>query len=263
MKARAWIGLLFFALLAGVPWGRYFSANVDLTQMNAASSWTHPLGTDNLGRDLLVRLSEAVKGAILPLWCVTLLASAIGTWGGYWVCRWMGAAKNEHWPMFIVSCCSLVAAVPIGLIVFFVAALIGSTGLFPVLIALASLVLVRSGGLVLELYGRDNKLGYWQAHAASGGSLASRLWTYGLLGGWRKAILDSLCLHLRVGVTIEASLSYLGFGIAEPQASLGNILASHFDSSLKGSWWIPCITVVVLGFTAKVPSMVTKVSPVL
>ena len=52
-----------------------------------------------------------------------------------------------------------------------------------------------------------------------------------------------LIFHMKMAVVIEASLSYLGFGVQEPQASFGNMLASHFELYLRGQWQIMLLIV--------------------
>jgi ABC-type dipeptide/oligopeptide/nickel transport system permease subunit len=70
----------------------------------------------------------------------------------------------------------------------------------------------------------------------------------------------SLGFHLRTAVAIEASLSYLGFGIQEPSPSFGNMLAAHFDLYLKGQWYVLGILVLWLGVTAAFPQAVLTLS---
>lgn len=123
------------------------------------------------------------------------------------------------------------------------------------LIALSLLIFVRSYLQIHELFLHDRKLGYWQAHEAIGGGMFSRIFRYGFGGSWSEPLLQSLRFHLMIAVSIEASLSYLGFGIQEPQASFGNMLSAHFNLFVKGQWYILIVIVIALWLTAKFPSI--------
>ena len=105
------------------------------------------------------------------------------------------------------------------------------------MLGLGALFMVRTCLYVRDLYRQDRWLEYWQARAAMGGRLVPTLVEYGIRRSWAPHLGETLGFHLRAAVAIEASLSYLGFGIQEPGASFGNMLASHFDSYLKGEWW--------------------------
>jgi len=63
-----------------------------------------------------------------------------------------------------------------------------------------------------------------------------------------------LGFQLRVAVAAEASLSFLGFGIQEPQPSFGNMLSSHFDLYLKGHWSVLLVIVGGLALAALFPA---------
>ena len=228
----------------------------DLSQILAPSSAAHWLGTDNMGRDLLQRLGQAAYGAVLPLWGLVLVASAAGAGVGF-AAVILGA---NRWTRGVVTALQAVSAtlggIPVGVAVFVVAAWLEGTGLVPIAAALCVLFALRNLQLVTELYRLDARLGYWQAHQAMGGRLADRLWRYGFCGAWKWALGDTLVFHLKAAVAIEAALSYLQFGVQEPQASFGNMLASHFELGLHGEWRILLLILAGLLVTAAAPSAV-------
>lgn len=79
MKTRFALPLLFCAVLAlGGLWQPYDPDAIDLLARHAPMSLAHPLGTDNLGRDLLSRIM--VGGWRTA--CVILSVGAIGFAGG-------------------------------------------------------------------------------------------------------------------------------------------------------------------------------------
>lgn len=249
--------LVVFAALAILPWEAWLGGKINLAASLAPPSWGHPLGTDNMGRDLLVRIAAAVRGSVLPLWLGVVLGAAAGI---AVACAAIVGERGRSWLRGAAVARSLdlsatvLAAVPIGLVVFAWAVWQEKAGIAPVLLALGALFAVRTYLETRDLYRRDAELAYWTAHRALGGALAARLWRYGLRAGWTSALLRTLAFHLRTAVAIEASLSYLGFGVQEPQASFGNMLASHFDLFLKGRFEVLLMLVLALLLVAAVPS---------
>lgn len=253
---RAWSALIVvvFALLLCVPWSTWLGTRVNLADALALPSQRHPLGTDSLGRDLVVRAAEAVLGAVLPLWLGVLVATIVGVVLGIGV---ICLGTSRLWRPLIASFDAVVVvvvSVPVCLTAFAWAALSEHAGLIPVLFSLAVVFMLRTYLQVRDLYRKDEALAYWTAHAALGGSLLFRLLGYGIQTGWRRTLAMSLGFHLRTAVAIEASLSYLGFGIQEPSASFGNMLAAHFDLFLKGQWYVLVVLIVCLAMTAALPT---------
>jgi peptide/nickel transport system permease protein len=241
-----------FLLLVLIPFG-LAPEKIELSNMLGLPSFAHPLGTDNLGRDLLLRISSAITGGVLPLW----LGVIVGSLGGALLAIVMTLSGQYRMATPITAStraiATVIAAIPVGVVAFGWAAVQQKAGIIPVLVSLSTLFAVRTYLQICDLYSHDKRLGYWEAHASMGGSLAGRVWRYGIKGEWKWALLESLGFHLRAAVAIEASLSYLGFGLQEPQASFGNMLASHFDVYLKGNWTILIIIVITLAVSAAFP----------
>jgi len=263
-KAKAWrmthngAVLAAFTALVLVPWAWSGQAmRVSLAQTLEGPSWVHPLGTDNLGRDLLARLGDAAAGAVLPLWAVVVAASVVGL--ALALAAILAEERGRAAVRVFDTVAVLAAAVPVGLAAFGWAAWRERAGLGPVMLALGVLFAVRTYLQVRDLHRHDRYLAFWTAHVALGGGLATRLWRYGVLGGWREALLDGLGFHLRAAVAIEASLSYLGFGVEEPHASFGNMLASHLDLYLNGHWYVLAVVATALALAAAFPPCLVRV----
>src|SRR5690606_22379763 len=130
----------------------------------------------------------------------------------------------------------LTGGIPLGLLVLYVAVADGVIAMSTFLTGLAIVMLLRGIYFVLNCYVRDRLLGSWDANRAIGNTEHYRVFHYGFRGGWMRDLLRNLGFHLKIAVICEVGLSYLGFGIQEPAASFGNILASHFDSYLNGNF---------------------------
>lgn len=251
------LDLTIIAIFIGVallPWEQFVTNRVNLTNILAPISLQHPLGTDNLGRDLVTRIHLAITDTVLPLW-ILVLVSCLGGGavavanlvlrGRYVIVRFVG--------LLIDLMAIIVVSIPVGILVFYYTLSFERAGFLPVALALSVIFAFRTYFEVINLFKESSALGYWQAHQALGGSLWYRVLRYGILGSWKWSLLNSLSFNLTVVVTIEASLSYLGFGIQEPVASFGNMLASHFDIYLKGQMELLIILIGAISLTATFP----------
>lgn len=242
--------LTVFLLIVLIPWEKWLSTRPNLSQINQGLSWSHPFGLDNLGRDLLARIATALRTVVLPLWGGVVIGAASGS-----ILGWLAnLCPMQRLGILLDLCMSVICALPVGIVAFSWAAYREQTGLFTVIVSLVPLTGALFYLRIRDLMRRDENLSYWQAHIATGGSLADRLWRYGIGDAWRDSLLQLLGFLLRVAVAVEAALSYLGFGVAEPQASLGNILAAHFERYLRGDWRVLAIVAAALGLAATVPN---------
>lgn len=257
--AAAIVTLCLFATLAVVPWDAFLSTRPDLSAMAAGPSWEHPLGTDNLGRDLLARLAQALRETVLIAWATVALATLTGVGLGMWLCvaEERGSLDGSGWRHLGVAATSgaatLVVGIPLGISVFAMCVMLDMASLQPIVVTLAVVLAARTMITILELRLRDTHTAFWQAHRALGGGPLARLWRYGVCGAWLGPLAAMIALHLQIAVTTEASLSYLGFGVQEPQASLGNMLASHLEEHLRGGWYQTTVIVGALTVAALTP----------
>ena len=250
--------LAAFVCLVLFPWELWYGGGVHLTDAMAPMSPTHPLGADNLGRDVLVRLAMAIRGAVLPLWLAVAAGCVVGIGASWMTLVWRQSGHGSALANGLDAIAGIGAGLPAVIVAFGLAVWWERGGLMPVSVALAVLFGLRSYLEVQDWARQDGRLGYWTAHAALGGSVGKRLWRYGVFGAWRAPLLQSLAFHLRAAVAVEAALSYLGFGVQEPQASFGNMLSSHFDLYLKGDWQILIIIVAALVLVVAVPVAVSR-----
>lgn len=201
---------------------------MSLRAINLEPSLLHPFGTDGLGRDLLARVQDAVRETVFPLWGLVLLAMTAG------VSLAAATAPHPRLATWAERCLLPLTTVPLFIAVFFLAALLEKTGFWTVALPLMALCIARTFLAVRNMLRESQKLGYWQAHALMGGSVRTRFFHYGVCKDWRAEGGRIVFFHLQVILAAETALSYLGFGIAEPQASLGGLLASSYSAVLKG-----------------------------
>lgn len=190
----------------------------DSSAINQGPSPTYPLGTDNLGRDILSRLIYGSR-VILVLAPVSVLASVIvgtvlGLVGGYF-----GGVVDE----VVMRILDAVMAFPTILLYLIIIAAIGPSALNVVLAitfvgAPGIARLVR--GLTLDIRTRD----YIRAAEARGESPLYIMFVEILPNARGPLIIDAL---LRVGYAIFAigTLGFLGLGLPPPTPDWGGMIS--------------------------------------
>ncbi|NBQ52174.1 MAG: hypothetical protein EBU49_01140 [Proteobacteria bacterium] len=212
-------------------------SQIDLGEAYLAPSATHWLGTDYLGRDLLARIGTAIIEASLPVMATVTIAFVVA---GIVFLSWL----PRRFPVPMLAGTAIIRSLPAGLFAFAVLILAGGQQRFEFVLLVIGMTATASAlDHLVNCWERDRHLGYWDAHHAMGGSARRRALQLGMQQGWRQSILQLFGLTIQTSLAIEATLGYLGLGVQEPRASLGNIIAAHYDRALKG-YPIPALSAV-------------------
>ncbi|GAA3211988.1 ABC transporter permease [Dactylosporangium siamense] len=228
-------------LLVPLLWPLDQSA-VALDRINQPPTWTHPAGTDDLGRDVAHRTLYGLRvslliGAVAAL-VATLIGGAVGAVAGT-VGGW-----TDRILMRIVD---TVAALPHLLLgIFIVAMLRPSLGAVILSIGLTHWLstarIVRAE--LLSLRTRP-----FIDAAISGGASRVRVLTRHLLPHVLPRMALATTLMVPHAVWHETALSFLGLGLPPHLASLGNMINDGQRSLLTGAWWAsltPGLAIVVV-----------------
>lgn len=192
--------------------------------------WTYPLGTDNLGRDILSRLIFGIRTSIAVAIAGTLIGAALGTILGYVAARLRGFIDE-----IIMMMVDVQAALPAFFIAIACIALVGTEiWIFIVLVSLEGweryTKLVR--GLILSQQGA----GYLRAVEALGAG-RWRLDTRHILPNIAAPLIVQMSITFPWVILLESTLSFLGLGIQPPGTSLGQMLGAGRNYLLQ-AWWI-------------------------
>lgn len=251
--------LLLFTAIIVFPWPRILDTEMSLMNMMAGPSLDHPLGTDHLGRDMFFNIVLAIRETVLPVWFAVILSTLLGYGSGYAVVAWSDSSVGSIFLNLTRYFGSIVMAIPIGIVVFMWASLVQKAGLFAVVSSLSVFFFLRSMFVIQSEYFLDRHLGYWIAHESLGGTLKERIWNYGFMRRWSDVLIENLMFHLGIAISIEAALSYLGFGVQPPAQSFGNILSAHYDQFLKGHWFQMLVIISALFLTFCLPRLFLKI----
>jgi peptide/nickel transport system permease protein len=193
-------------------------------------SWEHPLGTDDLGRDLLSRLIHGgqislfvgVSTVAISLVIGVVLGVAAGYYGG-WIDTIVMRYIDLQWafPNFIIA-------------VYLVA--VFGTGLSNVIIAI-SLAFIDdfariARGMVLTI--REEQ--YVAAARTIGASDNRIMWRH-ILPNASAPLIVQATVSVSYAILAEAGLSFLGLGVQASTPTWGLILAEA-RSFISRAWWL-------------------------
>jgi peptide/nickel transport system permease protein len=194
-----------------------------------APSWEHPLGTDGLGRDVLMRtILGAYNSIIIGLGAVLIsgtVGTAMGILAGYFGGRWDAFVMRLVEIQFAFPNLLLIVAV----VYFFEASV---SILIVVLAAVYWMVfatVVRSAVMTAK-----TSLFVRAAHFA--GCSTSTIVARHILPAVAPIILTQAMLEFAAVVLAESGLSFLGLGVQPPAASWGLMIAESHDY-MEDAWW--------------------------
>lgn len=231
VTSAAVLGVLVLAVLVVPLIVQLDQQVVDLAAANRPPGLAHPFGTDELGRDVLLR---SIYGLRVSL-AVGLLAAVVSTVVGTAVGALAGAVGGwtDRLLMRVVDAVASVPHLLLGIVI--VAVLRPSLSAVVLSIALthwlSSARIVRSE--VLSLRGRP-----FVDAAVVGGSSRVRIMTRHLLPNVAPQVLLTATLMVPHAIWHETALSFLGLGLPAHLASIGNMLNDASRSLLAGGWWM-------------------------
>ena len=203
---------IFAPLLA--PYDPYMQ---DLSIILQSPNYTHWLGTDEIGRDILSRLIYGTRTSlmvgIVAVGVAALFGVSLGLVSGYFG-GWLDS--------IVMRIIDALMAIP-GLVLALVFAAVLGGGLFNIMIAVG--VSMMPGycrlmrGLVLSVKNADFILA---AHSL--GSKDMRIMLRHILPNCLPPLIVLVTLQLGMAILIEAGLSYIGIGIAPPGAAWGSMV---------------------------------------
>jgi peptide/nickel transport system permease protein len=205
------------------------STIVNLLERNAPPSWSHPFGTDELGRDLLLRLLEGGQVSLFVGVVGAIAAAAIGTAIGL-VAGWRGGRSDA----LLMRLTDAVIALPVlPLLIVLAAVDLGKLGLdlgehaslwrIVVITALFGWTTVARlvRGATLSLRAQE----FVRAARALGAG-GARIVLVHILPNVASPIVVATTLSVGQIVLLESVLSFLGLGIQPPMPSWGNMLTN-------------------------------------
>ena len=231
---KALVGMIALAILtiAAIlaPVLTPYDPNAQDFDMIGAPSWAHPLGTDDLGRDLLSRLIHGGRISLFVGTSTVLMALVVGIVLG------VSAGYFGGWlDTIIMRYIDLQWAFPNFIIAVYLVAVFG-TGLSNVIIAI-SLAFIDdfariARGMVLTI-----KEEQYIAAARTLGASDNRIMWRHILPNATAPIIVQATVSVSYAILAEAGLSFLGLGVQSSTPTWGLILADS-RSFISRAWWL-------------------------
>lgn len=234
-------------------------SDVALREVLRPPSLAHPMGTDGLGRDVLLRCLYGLRVSFAVALLSALTATVLGTVVGA-----VAAAVGGWVDRLLMRLVDALGAIPhLVLGVFIVALFQPSLGAVVASIGLTHWLTVARivRAEVLSLRERP----YIDA-AISGGAGRLRVLTRHLVPGVAPHALLAAALLVPHAIFHESALSFLGLGLPSQLSSLGTMLNLGQRGLLAGAWWpalFPglCIVVATLGLAGLAGALRERMSP--
>jgi peptide/nickel transport system permease protein len=191
----------------------------------------HPLGTDDLGRDVLGRLMAGGQISLIVGIAAALIATTIGALYGS-LAGYLGGPVDST----LMRVVDAVISIPTIFLILFVASLAPPTTV--TLIAAVALTswlvparIVRGEALTLR------SLDFVRMVKVLGGG-STRAVTKHVLPNTVSTLAVNATFQVADAILIVATLSFLGLGPPPPTANWGGMLSGGLDYEYSGYWWM-------------------------
>ena len=205
-------------------------------------TWSHPLGTDDLGRDVLSRIIFSIRISLFVALMGTFIGAVLGTSLGFAAAHFRGRVDD-----LIMVLIDFQAALPFLILALAVLAFFENSFLLFVLI-MGIYGWERYARIVRGLALSARSHGYAVSMQVLGATPA-RIYLRHILPNVASAIIVNMTLNFPETILVETSLSFLGMGIQPPLTSLGNMVGFGRDYLLT-AWWIVVLPSIVIFVTS-------------
>jgi len=202
----------------------------DLLAVNHRPASGHWFGTDQLGRDVLSRVIVGARSILIIAPLATLLGTVLGTALG------LAMGYIGGWTDNVASrIVEAVLALPVVIVAFlFVVALGPSTRTLIVVIGFVFTPLIAR--TVRSAVLSERELDYVAA-ARLRGERSPYIMFAEILPNVLQPILVEFTVRLGYAIFAVATLSFLGFGIQQPQPDWGGDISVNYGEITAGFWW--------------------------
>ena len=181
-------------------------------------TWTHPLGTDNMGRDYISRVIYGCRISLVIGFSIMLIALVLGTTMGM-LAGYFGGKVD----MIVSFAITVRLALPAMLVALAVVVLIGGS-MTVVIVVLGFLIWARVA-VVMRASTQQIRANDYVAAAQAAGCSTLRILLTEILPNLADNLVVVATLEIGRAILLEAALSFLGMGVQPPTPSWGLMIA--------------------------------------
>ncbi len=237
----AMVLLLFIIALFAPLIAPYDPNEIDRAHILEPPSISHPLGTDDLGRDVLSRM---VYGSRISL-AVGFVAVGIATIVGIF----FGAISGYYsgWiDRIVMRFVDIMLSIPIFFLILGVIAFIGPS-IWNIMIVIGLTSWMGVARLVRAEFLSLKEREFVLAEKALGASNTRIIFNH-IMPNSMAPVFVSAVLGVASAILVESALSFLGIGVQPPTPSWGNILTLGKDN-IEIAWWLSVFPGLAILFT--------------
>lgn len=209
----------------------------------ATGDWSYPLGTDDLGRDVLSNILFGLRVSLLTGFVAVGLSVVVGGVIGLVA----GYRANGWFDTVAMRLVDIQLSLPAVLIALAVLAISGR-GLWKVIAVIGVVGWAQYARLVRSSVLSEKKKNYVTAAIVAGASQKRVIFRH-ILPNVISPLLVQVSVDIPRAVELEASLSFLGLGVAVTTPSIGLRISQAYQYLYSGAWWasvLPGIALVML-----------------
>jgi len=190
-----------------------------------------PLGTDNLGRDVLTRLIYGTRISLSVAFAAVFVAATLGAALGV-IAGFFGGWVDQ----VIMRVTDAWLSIPLIMFAILLAVILGP-GAFNIIVIIGLVFWTRyarvTRGEALSLKTRD----FVHLSTIAG---CSKMWIMGhhILPNVMNSVITLASLQIGLVVVVEASLTFIGVGVPPPNPAWGLMLSEGRDGLFSGHWWL-------------------------
>ena len=238
------IGLCIAACMAamaliGYVWTPYDPEMIVGSEKFLAPSLRHLFGTDNFGRDIFSRSMVGIGTTFFIAVCTVLIGGVVGIIIGAFT-GYFGGVVDE----VLMRINDALTAFPNILIALVFIAMLGF-GKYNVILALGVAFIPSFARVVRTEFARHRAMNYVKSARLMGAGHLRIMFRH-ILPNTRNVLLPALMIGFNNAVLAEASMSYLGIGVAAPDISLGYMLKEAQSYMLTAPWYVLCVGLVIV-----------------
>jgi peptide/nickel transport system permease protein len=219
----------------------YSEQDFEHSSLGPTFEHNHYFGTDQLGRDYFTRVIFGIRTSARVAFIVAFLSTVIGTAVGAISGYFGGWVDN-----LLMRLTDLVLTLPVLAVLLVATALLGQGSPYRVAVILALVFWTSLARIVRGTFLSLREKEYVEAAKAVGAG-DFRIMLRHMLPNAMGPIVVNATLVVAIAILVEATLSFLGFGVQPPTPALGTLISK--GQGLLDEWWLvtfPGLTIVLI-----------------